>query len=358
MADKSPSEPSTQDPPREPSNRFDNHETTTRAHINSLKRSLRAQMDTTISHHFAQQEEHNRRFSAAMNDLFRAIQIQPREIRRLKEMVLGTDARKSALRADVRLLRRIIDNGLSRQNPHAFPQFQRLPSELRCMIWDWATPGKILELRAAHREIVTSDAPSIQLVGNYSPPVTAQVCRESRAVACRGGELVSLGDVWICTFRDPFAVSLASERQWVWFDSSRDSLYFRNIDIPFSKFPLLSKVRHVFFDAFRCETNLCQLLQQEHCPQLESIGLVCGPVIWPIGANVWGNEHYHIPIQVIDGDVPWGKRPVEDLRKRLGPHSRVRTSLSLDYAIDLAVAAVPQFPWEDLPEQLRRDGLI
>ncbi|KAI0850100.1 hypothetical protein F5Y00DRAFT_233608 [Daldinia vernicosa] len=93
-----------------------------------------------------------------------------------------------------------------------FPQFRRLPLEIRAMIWDLAIPNRILGLDE-----------DLDIAGVYhfkpglSPPSVAHVCKEARSIACRSGRLVSIRNYW----EDQQGMPRPA---WSWYDPSRDSL--------------------------------------------------------------------------------------------------------------------------------------
>lgn len=87
-----------------------------------------------------------------------------------------------------------------------FPQFVRLPSEIRCQIWRWCLPNRLAEVDF----LVYSNAfPTKQkcyagkIPLNSSPPVIASVNKESRDVALSSGHFFGLNenehgnDIWI-----------------------------------------------------------------------------------------------------------------------------------------------------------------
>ncbi|KAI0868332.1 hypothetical protein GGS24DRAFT_482729 [Hypoxylon argillaceum] len=329
---------------RELFNRFNEHEAATRAHIDSLARSLSERiytnymyterMYTEISHCISEQARQSEALDGrilALHGLEMGVAnqlgtLENKVYKALSTLCAGT----SVLQGHAHSLRRILDNVVTHQTPYTFPQFRRLPFEVRCMIWDWATPGKILQVRGQALEPVhRSDAPLFQLGGNCSPPATAQVCRESRDIACRDGRLVSLGDFYHCTPDDTTGSSPSAQRRWVWFDSARDSLYIKSVprrpDVE-----LLNEVRHVTLDQVGYKRCLSRLLDRGLCPRVESIDFICGSVEWPrrteleFENNIWGKENYFIPIEMIDGSAAEAERLYEYLNKRLGPHPCLR----------------------------------
>ncbi|KAI1764339.1 hypothetical protein GGR53DRAFT_466464 [Hypoxylon sp. FL1150] len=165
--------------------------------------------------------------------------MEPEEIEADRAEIEILRAETESMRADIQALRMLFSH-----EPR-FPQFRHLPPEIRTIIWELATPSRIVDLRK-----------------RTTPPVTALVCRESRAVARRHGRLVP---VFEKRFRRPLSpvesdveLSLSPDEsddeffqvrrpktpdgiddelsriedvrdpesyRWRWFDPSRDSLY-------------------------------------------------------------------------------------------------------------------------------------
>lgn len=92
-----------------------------------------------------------------------------------------------------------------------FPQFTKLPPEIRRMIWDRSIPSRKFRPFDYLREEDTYHAKFTLL-----PPVAAQVCRESRRVAC-----VSGGMYLMCWEIQPTSTVW---EYWTWFDGSHDVL--------------------------------------------------------------------------------------------------------------------------------------
>ncbi|KAI1111927.1 hypothetical protein F5Y14DRAFT_463898 [Nemania sp. NC0429] len=293
--EESPDEPSTKDMLREIIKRLDTHESTTLARIDSVYEDLTRKMTAHESAHTSLQQANH--------------ELLLREVSRLEP--------------------RILDSSFSSQVPHGGPQFQTLPPEIRYMIWELATPGKILEIRG--REDIESHkyrAPG-RFVGNRSPPVTAQICRESRAVACRSGRLMSLE-----RFTPGSANGSGPEgsrvpwgpKQWAWFDSYRDSLYIRYLQDEYVINKLnLRYVCHLILPRRECERNILQILREDACPNLKSIEIVCASIEWPMKmdmafeTSIWGND-YHKSIQLKKGDFAEATR-LCDLLELQGPQN-------------------------------------
>ncbi|CAJ2505122.1 Uu.00g125160.m01.CDS01 [Anthostomella pinea] len=92
--------------------------------------------------------------------------------------------------------------------PAKFPRFLELSRELRDMIWELATPGRTIVVGQYHL--------------TYLPPVTAQVNRESRSVACRRGKLLQLAGTSMVPAHGGSVARRNIRRRW--FDPSRDTL--------------------------------------------------------------------------------------------------------------------------------------
>lgn len=91
-----------------------------------------------------------------------------------------------------------------------FPQFTKLPPEIRRMIWDTTIPSRKFRPYDIREE--KTDYTKFSLL----PPVAAQVCRESRGVACVSGGLYLM--YWAAD-----SISTSYE-YWTWFDGSHDVL--------------------------------------------------------------------------------------------------------------------------------------
>ncbi|KAI0428762.1 hypothetical protein F5Y09DRAFT_312173 [Xylaria sp. FL1042] len=97
-------------------------------------------------------------------------------------------------------------------NP-TFKYFSRLPTEIRWIIWQLAIPCRVTN---AHKTLQSSS--HFDYWFRHEPPILAQVCRESRAVARRtGGIVVS-------------SVPPYSYPARYWFDSRRDTFRIYSIE--------------------------------------------------------------------------------------------------------------------------------
>ncbi|KAI1472040.1 uncharacterized protein F4812DRAFT_416441 [Daldinia caldariorum] len=123
------------------------------------------------------------------------------------------------MRADAQVLREPTDT-------FGFPQFKRLPLEVRTMIWDLAIPNRILGLAGKFGN--QNKPETFSFNPHLSPPSVAHVCREARSIACRSGRLVNT------IKKDSVRYSRYNGRgrkddvngtlRLSWYDPSRDSL--------------------------------------------------------------------------------------------------------------------------------------
>ncbi|KAI0884787.1 uncharacterized protein GGS22DRAFT_164343 [Annulohypoxylon maeteangense] len=188
---------------------------------------------------------------------------------RVESMNDSVSAQMSALRAEVQALRRTIS-----QTPR-FPQFRRLPAEVRFMIWDLALPRRMVGLKESFgNDTEEFDNPRYEFISKLPPPSVAQVCRESRAIACQSGRLVSIRN-------SPVYLPSCLRVQWTWFDSSRDSLFFRLSMSGYSLHPirdLTSRAQHVTIDYETFDDDVYNFFESlftpSSFPQLKTIDIV------------------------------------------------------------------------------------
>ncbi|KAF9871377.1 hypothetical protein CkaCkLH20_11024 [Colletotrichum karsti] len=118
--------------------------------------------------------------------------------------------------------------------PTSFPQFRRLPPEIRHRVWSLALPTRALRLRKS-----TESA----FVPALLPPAVAETCREARDVATLHGGMVSLTNL-----------SCSSQKHvrtyWTWFDGRHDVLELERwvsleADEPRGIRSLVSKARYI-----------------------------------------------------------------------------------------------------------------
>ncbi|KAH6961309.1 hypothetical protein DER45DRAFT_537075 [Fusarium avenaceum] len=95
-----------------------------------------------------------------------------------------------------------------------FPQFMKLPPEIRIMIWKLSFgPGRIFRTKA------TSDVPGvIPMAVNHKPPAATQACKEARFLSLQIGKFL-------------FG-SYGSKIKSLWFNPSRDLLYWSDRSFP------------------------------------------------------------------------------------------------------------------------------
>ncbi|KAK5998821.1 hypothetical protein PT974_01204 [Cladobotryum mycophilum] len=116
---------------------------------------------------------------------------------------------------------------LSQHQPTGqFPQFRRLPPEIRQMIWDLALPCR--KLRPTRFFKFWSEDLECQ---SFAPPTVAHACREARRVARRNGGL--------------YCQNTTYANSWTWFDGSRDildlSIFFRRAKRLYSDLIMLAE---------------------------------------------------------------------------------------------------------------------
>ncbi|CAJ2502538.1 Uu.00g099320.m01.CDS01 [Anthostomella pinea] len=107
--------------------------------------------------------------------------------------------------------------------PAIWPQFARLPSEIRCVVWNLATPGRIVNI---HRKLLAPDhGHAYEFEPASAPPITARINRESGDAACRTGKLFPIRNVEKRKFNSVYeSLPPRFETQWGWFDPDRDNL--------------------------------------------------------------------------------------------------------------------------------------
>ncbi|KAK1837447.1 hypothetical protein CCHR01_19931, partial [Colletotrichum chrysophilum] len=136
----------------------------------------------------------------------------------------------------------------SEEETSGFPQFRRLPPEIRHRIWELAIPVRALRLRRGRGGFI----PTLR------SPAVAETCREGRAVAvAHGGGMVS---VTACGKGE------AVRRCWSWFDGRRDVLELERWvslerDEPKGVRELVGRARHVL--APRAEATWFKRLFEE-----------------------------------------------------------------------------------------------
>lgn len=96
-----------------------------------------------------------------------------------------------------------------------FPQFARLPPELREMVWALAMPRRVHAVACHFRGWLRK----------HGPPALAHACRESRRVACRTGRQAAFHEVYDSGQWDRFTGEATGwNRTVTWFDVRHDVL--------------------------------------------------------------------------------------------------------------------------------------
>ncbi|TGJ79668.1 hypothetical protein E0Z10_g9097 [Xylaria hypoxylon] len=335
-------EPSTQDLLRQLIRRFDKHEVAVRADIASLKTVIMEELVANVSNCIIRQEEQIDHLRRDVLDLTDGLSVQNTNIHTLRDSIHdGFAALRTSttiLQGDICALRRTLDDRLPNQISNAFPQFRSLPAEIRCMVWEWATTGRILEIHELEREepLNRGRFREFEFIGNRYPPATAHVCRESRNVACRDGKLISLENHRFQVNNGQSNISTTYKKQWAWFNSYKDTLYLNTRCSTFHNgyVGLLKNVRHFILRPTIYE-QLSELLEPGVCPHLTSIQLTFGLLEWPVRqdlefeGSLWGDGSHHVAVQIMDGDTDEATRAYDNLRKLLSPRcgNEARTSL-------------------------------
>ncbi|KAI2617364.1 hypothetical protein GGR54DRAFT_204164 [Hypoxylon sp. NC1633] len=169
---------------------------------------------------------------------------------------------------------------------HWFPQFKRLPFEIRVMIWELAIPRRVLSLDKNCQPFVLQNRSSDRVCGYRSglgPPSVASVCQESRAVACRSGRNIPIHNSRLLPRPIPPGLPSHYYRVWSWFDPSRDSL---RIDAGFtiSSFDeavseITACTRHVTVGSRADSAPCCHLFSRLNpliFPHLKAVDFVAG----------------------------------------------------------------------------------
>ncbi|KAI1104422.1 hypothetical protein F4804DRAFT_307238 [Jackrogersella minutella] len=194
----------------------------------------------------------------------------------------GLDTKTKALHAEVQVLRRCFA-----ATPR-FSQFRKLPAEVRLMIWDLALPRRILCLEETDREYDERSFGSYKFASKSLPPAVAQVCRESRAVACQSGGLMSIRNARVypeTSSKKP----LWCQPQWGWFDPNRDSLYLQPVTNHLRSLDAISDLtncaKHITLDCGSTKAGFSEffycLFSPHHFPQLKGIDLVGAVYVQP-----------------------------------------------------------------------------
>lgn len=106
----------------------------------------------------------------------------------------------------------------------SFPQFTRLPPELRLKIWDLAIPTRKLRHHAGDVAEERFDGTRKYSTTGLKPPAISRVCHESRSVALRRGRMFQLHR-W-------HGQHDSNNYYWTWFDGSHDILELEDPECP------------------------------------------------------------------------------------------------------------------------------
>ncbi|KAJ4272096.1 hypothetical protein NW762_000806 [Fusarium torreyae] len=138
------------------------------------------------------------------------------------------------LRAEVELP--AVGAGVADSNLPNFPRFNKLPPEIRMIIWKLSFgPPRIFQTKA------TSTVPGVvPMVVNHKPPPATQACQEARGISLEVGKFL-------------FG-SYGGSFKSLWFNCSADILYWHNIEFQWWKIinngHQLSCVENVAVDKF------------------------------------------------------------------------------------------------------------
>ncbi|KAK6213728.1 hypothetical protein QIS74_09730 [Colletotrichum tabaci] len=209
-------------------------------------------------------------YSMAPVNEMTATALQVRTITLLEEIARSQTVLNRRLDAVERLL--------TREEPALyFPQFRRLPPEIRHRIWSLAIPVRIL--RPWKR-----DNKKMHITPLMRPPAIAGACREARAIATMHGGVVSLTHDAADDSENPARTSR------YWFDSRRDVLELdRRVDIegdePRGIRNLVRRARHIL--ASRAEAAWFARLFR-NAARLERVSVKLdvvsvGPCTWDMG---------------------------------------------------------------------------
>ncbi|KAK2038250.1 hypothetical protein LZ31DRAFT_131027 [Colletotrichum somersetense] len=201
-----------------------------------------------------------------------------------------------------------IERRLGHQGPApSFPQFRRLPPELRHRIWSLVIPTRVLRLsRRASKKHATPP---------MSPPAIAGASREARAVATRSGGIVSLQ--YDVAAADPESPARTTRH---WFDSCHDVLELdRRVDVagdePRGSRDLVRGAQHIL--APRAEAEwFARLFRQT--ARLRRLSLVfdavsVSPCAWDVGVarRLFGDGDGGTTVVTMDlenaGEIAWVK---------------------------------------------------
>ncbi|KAI1403849.1 hypothetical protein F4819DRAFT_450015 [Hypoxylon fuscum] len=167
-----------------------------------------------------------------------------------------------------------------------FPQFRRLPPEIRAMIWDLATPRRVFGLQRYLLHDFDDGFPGYYFDPVLSPPSIAQVCRESREFACRSGKPVAIKIKNAISNPAPAIKATRDypETAWSWYDPNRDTFHIAHrgdFVRPLADNVLCSglneRTQHIAIDWSLRKiswTNLSYLSNPKLFPQLRTVDLI------------------------------------------------------------------------------------
>ncbi|KAM0810399.1 hypothetical protein AB5N19_10748 [Seiridium cardinale] len=224
-----------------------------------------------------QQLNHDKsRYESQIEALTTTFRSELREVKSVSEVALR-EAR--ALRGEVQLLRHQMSC-----SPR-FPQFSRLPPEIRCIVWDFALPQNLLRITGDHWVFDDKEWFGWKYEHRHAAPAVTQVCREGRSIARRTGAMIPVTRIRSASDDDSDTLP-CYETEWSWFDCTRDVLY-----LDFSTMPNDDKIheslggilklttcaKHV---ALKCSSDqghwdyIEPLFDPRHFPSLERVDLI------------------------------------------------------------------------------------
>ncbi|KAK1984592.1 hypothetical protein LZ30DRAFT_585922, partial [Colletotrichum cereale] len=230
-------------------------------------------------------------------DEIMATELQSRTIDLLEKIAQSQRVLEERLDAMERLL--------GHQGPApCFPQFRRLPPELRHRIWSLVIPTRVLRPSRRNSKKRATTPPT-------SPPAIAGVCREARAVATRSGGIVSLAH----DAANPEDTTQTTSRHW--FDRCHDVLELdRRVDIagdePRGIRDLVRDAQHILAPRAEAEWFARLFRQTAHLKRL-SLGLDAVPVspcVWDVGVvrRLFGDAGNVVTVDLENaGEIAWVK---------------------------------------------------
>lgn len=227
---------------------------------------------------------------AFRSELRAAVDRLKEEFRSTRDELQHSKQETHVLRSEIQTLRKQVSC-----SPR-FPQFSKLPPEIRHLVWNFALPSRIVEVGGIRYVGRHTSGSSWSFAKKQPPPAIAQVCREARSVASYTGRLMRIDNTkaaYTITAYNGEGVDIDSddahrarhEPSWSWFDSSRDRLYLvsnEHMDDYDAEFlrpisELASCATHVMLYAERDSRYLSDLKQvfvPANFPCLERVDLV------------------------------------------------------------------------------------